>query len=91
MTIIVDADVEVSTIAWSCKYGLGINVSTPSSANSENAHVILWTLDEIEQDEYGYYIDSVGAINGILVIHNPEVKVTRKVIKEILTTPVNKQ
>ena len=84
MTLIVDADIDVKSISWSGEYGIGINVDTESSENGEKVHVILWTDSEMGKDERGYYMDAEGAVNGVLVISNPDIKVTGDVIKEML-------
>jgi len=89
MTIIVDADISINSISWSNEYGLGLNTNDISNENGEKVHVILWTDEETVKDDIGYYIDSEGALNGVLVIQNPETEVTADIINEMLSTDVD--
>lgn len=84
MTIIADANINIKSISWSDNYGIGLNVDSDSDENGEKVHVILWTDDETQKDEHGYYMDAVGALNGVLVINNPDLKITKETIKEML-------
>jgi len=84
MTIIADVDIIVSSISWSDEYGIGLNINKKSNSNGEKVHVILWSDSETSKDERGFYIGVEGALNGILVITNPDIKITGDVIKEML-------
>ncbi|MCL2078738.1 MAG: antirestriction protein ArdA [Oscillospiraceae bacterium] len=84
MTLIADADIAINSVSWSDEFGLGLNTANPSNENGEKAHVILWTDMEVQKDERGFYMDSEGALNGVLVLYNPKTEVTEDVIKEML-------
>jgi len=84
MTIIADAGIEIRSISWSGEYGLGLNIDEAGNDNGERVHVILWTDSETAKDAHGQYMDAEGALNGILVIQNPNIEVTSKVINEML-------
>ncbi|MCL2816417.1 MAG: antirestriction protein ArdA, partial [Oscillospiraceae bacterium] len=81
MTLITDADIEVNKITWSGRYGIRLN---DISESGEKVHVILWSDDEVMKDKRGYYMDSEGALNGVLVITNPDIKVTDGIVQEML-------
>ena len=87
MTLIVDADLDIRSVSWSEEYGLGLNVEYPSNANHSKSHVLLWTDSELRENEHGFYMDAIGALNGLLIIQNPRVKLTEDIISEMLSMP----
>lgn len=87
MTLLVDADIDVKSIAWSGEYGLGLNVDCESNDNGEKCHVILWTDSELGLDKHGYFMCVTGASSGILVINNPDIQITNEAIAEMLAFP----
>ena len=89
MTLIADANVIVKSIAWSGEYGLGLNVDCMSNENGDKVHVILWSDSELFKDEHGYYMDIQSVFNGVLVIQNPDIKLNRQIIAEMLSLPMS--
>jgi hypothetical protein len=89
MTLIADADIKIKSVAWSEEFGVGLNVDTPSDENEEKVHVILWSDIEIFKDERGYYMDSEGALRGVLVISDPDIELTSGIINEMLDIEIS--
>ena len=87
MTLIVDADITVKSIAWSGEYGLGLNVDSISNENDNKLHVLLWSDSELLNDEHGYYMDIQSALDGVLVIQNPDIKLNGQIISEMQSLP----
>jgi hypothetical protein len=84
MTIIADADIDIKSISWGDEYGIGLNVDRESNANGEKVHVILWTDSEVRKNEHGYFMSAEAALNGVLVMKNPDIEISGDVIKEML-------
>ena len=87
MTLIADADICIESVSWSDEFGLGLNVDHRGNENGEKVHVLLWSDSELKTNEHGHYLDFGEAVNGILVIQNPDIKLTSYIISEMLTMP----
>jgi hypothetical protein len=83
MTIIADADINIKSISWSGEYGIGLNIDSAGDENEEKVHVILWTDSETFKDSCGQYMNTEVALNGVLVISNPQIEITEEIIKEM--------
>ena len=86
MTVIADADISVNSISWSGEYGIALN---SDKDNGEKVHVILWSDNEVFKDEQGYYMESEDALNGVLLITNPDIKITGDIVKEMLAVEMD--
>jgi hypothetical protein len=88
MTLIAGADLDAYRITWSGHNGLRVNDLNVNGNRSEKVHVILWTDSEVFKDERGYFLDSEGDLNGVLVVSDLEIPIDLSAIHEMLNIDI---